>query len=315
MLRIVAWRIPQIAATLLLLSLAAYLAIGAMPGDPIALAMMADPRLGPADIERMRALHGLDQPLLARWWAWLSGVLRGEFGYSRLFARPAAEILWPALRGSLVLLGTALGLAALLGIAAGSLAALRPRWRGAVDALALLSQALPAFWLGILLIILFAVTLGWLPAGGAPDAPGPLEALRYLILPVATLAIAHLAAYARHTAASMAEVLRAPWITAARARGAPERRIALVHALPNAAVPLLSLLALDAGALVSGALITETVFARPGMGKLLTDAVMGNDHNLALLALLLVATTTLLATLAADLAQRALDPRLAEGRG
>ena len=315
MLRIVAWRIPQIAATLLLLSLAAYLAIGAMPGDPIALAMMADPRLGPADIERMRALHGLDQPLLARWWAWLSGVLHGEFGYSRLFARPAADILWPALRGSLVLLGTALGLAALLGIAAGSLAALRPRWRGAVDALALLSQALPAFWLGILLIILFAVTLGWLPAGGAPDLPGPLEALRYLILPVATLAIAHLAAYARHTAASMAEVLRAPWITAARARGAPERRIALVHALPNAAVPLLSLLALDAGALVSGALITETVFARPGMGKLLTDAVMGNDHNLALLALLLVATTTLLATLAADLAQRALDPRLGEGRG
>ncbi|TPG51856.1 ABC transporter permease [Roseomonas nepalensis] len=282
-----------------------------MPGDPISLALMADPRLGPADVARMRALHGLDQPLLARWWAWATGVLRGEFGYSRLFARPAAEVLWPALRGSLVLLGTALALAAALGVAAGMLAALRPRWRGAVDAVALLSQALPAFWLGILLIILFAVTLGWLPAGGAPEGEGLAEALRFLVLPVATLAIAHLAAYARHTAASMAEVLQAPWITAARARGNPESRIALRHALPNAAVPLLSLLALDAGSLVSGALITETVFARPGMGKLLTDAVMGNDHNLALLALLLVAATTLLATLAADLAQRALDPRLA----
>lgn len=314
MLRIIAWRIPQMALTLLLLSLAAYLAIGAMPGDPISLALMADPRLGPADVARMRALHGLDQPLLLRWWAWLSGVLHGEFGYSRLFARPAAEILWPALRGSLVLLGTALALAAGLGVAAGMLAALRPRWRGVVDGLALASQAVPAFWLGILLIILFAVTLGWLPAGGTPDAPGLAEAARFLVLPVATLAIAHLAAYARHTAASMAEVLRAPWITAARARGAPERRIAFHHALPNAAVPLLSILALDAGALVSGALITETVFARPGMGKLLTDAVMGNDHNLALLALLIVAGTTLLATLAADLAQRALDPRLAEER-
>ncbi|MFH5923915.1 ABC transporter permease [Roseomonas xinghualingensis] len=314
MWRMIAWRLPQIAATIVILSLAAYLAIGAMPGDPISLAMMADPRLGAADIERMRALHGLDQPLLARWWAWASGVLRGEFGYSRLFARPAAEILWPALRGSLVLLGAALALAATLGIAAGMLAALRPSWRAPVDALALASQALPAFWLGILLIILFAVTLGWLPAGGTPDAPGMLEAGRFLVLPVATLAIAHLAAYARHTAAAMAEVLRAPWITAARARGAPESRIALNHALPNAAVPLLSILALDAGALVSGALITETVFARPGMGKLLTDAVLGNDHNLALLALLLVAATTLLATLAADLAQRALDPRLAQGR-
>ncbi|MFC7736194.1 ABC transporter permease [Roseomonas sp. GCM10028921] len=310
MLRLTAWRVPQIAATLAILSLAAFLAIGAMPGDPISLAMMADPRLGPADVERMRALHGLDKPLLLRWWAWATGVLRGEFGYSRLFARPAAEVLWPALRGSLVLLGTALALAAGLGVGAGMLAALRPRWRGAVDAVALLSQAVPAFWLGILLVILFAVTLGWLPAGGAPDAGGAAEAARFLVLPVATLAISHLAAYARHTAAAMVEVLRAPWITAARARGAPESRIAFRHALPNAAVPLLSILALDAGALVSGALITETVFARPGMGKLLTDAVMGNDHNLALLALLLVAGTTLLATLAADLAQRGLDPRL-----
>ncbi|WP_338663369.1 ABC transporter permease [Pararoseomonas sp. SCSIO 73927] len=313
MLRVIAWRVPQIAATLVILSLLAYLAIGAMPGDPISLAMMADPRLGPEDVARMRALHGLDQPLLARWWAWAAGVLRGEFGYSRLFARPVAEVLWPALRGSLVLLGTALALAAGIGVAAGMLAALRPRWRGAVDALALVSQAVPAFWLGILLIILFAVALGWLPAGGVPDSGGGgvLEAARFLVLPVATLAVAHLAAYARHTVAAMAEVLRAPWITAARARGAPESRIAFTHALPNAAVPLLSVLALDAGALVSGALITETVFARPGMGKLLTDAVMGSDQNLALLALLLVAGVTMLATLAADLAQRALDPRLA----
>jgi peptide/nickel transport system permease protein len=313
MLRVIAWRLPQIAITLVLLSFVAYLAIGAMPGDPIALALMADPRLGPEDVARMRALHGLDQPLLARWAAWAMGVLHGEFGYSRLFARPVVEVLWPALRGSLVLLGAALALAAGLGVAAGMLAALRPRWRGPVDGLALLSQALPAFWLGILLIILFAVTLGWLPAGGTAEEGG-WEALRFLVLPLATLTVAHLAAYARHTASAMSEVLRAPWITAGRARGASEVRIAWRHALPNAAVPLLSILALDAGSLVSGALITETVFARPGMGKLLTDAVMGNDHNLALLALLLVAGVTLLATLAADLAQRALDPRLGEGR-
>ncbi|WP_376093366.1 ABC transporter permease [Roseomonas sp. CCTCC AB2023176] len=310
MLRLIAWRVPQIAVTLLVLSFVAYLAIGAMPGDPIALALMNDPRMGPEDVARARALHGLDQPLLSRWVAWLSGVARGEFGYSRLFSRPVAEVLWPALRGSLVLLGWSLAMAVAVGVGVGMLAALRPRWRGAVDGLALASQALPTFWLGILLIILFAVTFGWLPAGGSPDdASDP--GWRFLVLPVATLAVAHLAAYARHTLAAMTDALSAPWIVAGRARGASRLRIAWRHAFPNAAVPLLSVLALDAGALVSGALITETVFARPGMGKLLTDAVMGGDHNLALLALLLVAGVTMAATLAADVAQRALDPRLA----
>ena len=311
MIRLVAWRVPQVAVTLAVLSLVAFLAIGAMPGDPIALAMMNDPRLGPEDVARMRALHGLDQPLLTRWAAWGGGVLQGEFGYSRLFARPVAAILGPALAGTLVLVGTAVLLSAAFGIGAGMLAALRPGWRRAVDGGALVSQALPTFWLGILLIILFAVALGWLPAGGSPDEDAG-GAWRFLVLPVATLAVAHLAGYARHTLAAMTEALAAPWIVAGRARGASRQRIAWAHAFPNAAVPLLSLLALDAGALVSGALVTETVFARPGMGKLLTDAVMGNDHNLALLALLVIAGVTMVATLAADLAQRALDPRLAE---
>ena len=132
----------------------------------------------------------------------------------------------------------------------------------------------------------------------------------FLVLPVTTLALANLAAYARHSAAALGTALREPWVTAARARGNGEARLLLRHAFPNAAVPVLQLAALDAGALVGGALITETLFARPGMGKLIYDAVMGNDTNLALVALLLVAGVTMLATLAADLAQRALDPRL-----
>jgi len=154
--------------------------------------------------------------------------------------------------------------------------------------------------------------LGWLPAGGAPDGGGVIDALRHLALPVATLAIAHLAAYLRHSTAALTTALNDPWIRSARARGAPERVVLWRHALPNAAVPLLQVAALDAGALVGGALVTETVFARPGMGKLIYDAVMGNDYNLALVALLLVALVTMLATLAADLAQRALDPRLTD---
>jgi peptide/nickel transport system permease protein len=308
--RLLLARLPQIAVTLALLSLAAWLAIGLMPGDPASLALMSDPKLTPEDVARLRALHGLDRPLVERYLAWAGGLLRGEFGYSRLFAQPALAVLWPALRSTLVLVGLAVGLAAAAGVALGALAALRPRAGALVDALALLAQAVPSFWLGILLIILFAVTLGWLPAGGLPGQDQP--AWRFLLLPVATIAFGQMAAYARHSAAALTEALRQPWARAARARGASDRRVLWRHALPNAGVPLLTLLALDAGSLVSGALVTETVFARPGMGKLLYDAVMGNDYNLALLALLLVALMTMLATLAADIAQHWLDPRLGE---
>ncbi len=309
MIRLVAARLLQIAVTMALLSFAMFLLIGLMPGDPIDLAIAGDPRLSAEDAARLRALHGLDQPLLARYAAWAGALLEGRFGHSRLFAQPVAQVIAPALASTLVLLGAALAVAGGVGIALGLLAAARPRLAPAVDAIAILGQSAPAFWLGILLIILFAVTLGWLPAGGAAEG-GAVDALRHLVLPVATLAIANLAAYARHSAAAVGLALREPWVTAARARGNGEARLLLRHAFPNAAVPILQIAALDAGALVGGALITETLFARPGMGKLIYDAVMGNDTNLALVALLLVALVTMLATLAADLAQRALDPRL-----
>jgi peptide/nickel transport system permease protein len=308
-IRLLAARLAQIAVTMAILSFAMFLLIGLMPGDPIDLAIAGDPRLTAEDAARLRALHGLDQPLLSRYAAWAGGLLEGRFGHSRLFAQPVAAVIAPALVSTLVLLSAALLLAGGVGLALGLLAAARPRVAPLVDAVAILGQSAPSFWLGILLIILFAVTLGWLPAGGTSETGG-LDSLRFLVLPVATLAIANLAAYARHSAAAVGLTLREPWITAARARGNGEARVLLRHAFPNAAVPVLQVAALDAGALVGGALITETLFARPGMGKLIYDAVMGNDPNLALVALLLVALVTMLATLAADLAQRALDPRL-----
>lgn len=296
-------RLFQIGLTTVVLSCVFYMLLGLMPGDPIDLAIMADPRLTAEDAVRLRALHGLDQPLFARYLAWTAAVLRGEFGFSRLFAQPVAALLWPALLSTLALLGWAILVAAVLGVALGVLAALRPAMAPAVQSVALLAQAMPGFWLGIMLIVVFAVWLGWLPAGGA-------DGWASLILPVAALAFGQMAAYARHAAASMEAALREPWVRSARARGASPRRVAWVHALPNAAVPLLTLLGLDAGALVSGAVITETLFARPGMGKLIFDAIMGNDYNLALLALLVVALVTMLGGWAADIAQRALDPRL-----
>ena len=233
--------------------------------------------------------------------------MQGEFGYSRLSrnrSRPcsAGAAIYPCARRHRA------GDRAGPGVALGALAASRSTRAPLVDAIAVIGQAMPTFWLGILLIIAFAVTLGWLPAGGTADHG---LGLAYLVLPVATLAAAHLASYARHSPQSSKHADRT--LDPQRPRpGRAESRVLLHHAFPNAALPVLQIAALDAGALAGGALVTETVFARPGMGKLLYDAVMGNDTNLALIALLLVALVTMLATLGADLAQRALDPRLRE---
>lgn len=311
MLQLVAARLGQIAVTLVLVSALTWLLMGLMPGDPVDLALLSDPALTAEDIARLRAVHGLDRPLAERYLAWAAAVLRGEFGFSRLYAVPAAQVLWPALGSTLVLLGAALLLAAGLGIGLGVLAAVRPRAAPAVDGLAILAQSTPTFWLGILLVILFAVTLGWLPAGGTAEAgEGIGDALRFLVLPVVTLAIFNAAAYMRHAMAAMQAELAQGYVRTARMKGLPERAVVWRHAFPNAAIPVVTVAALDAGALVSGALVTETIFARPGMGKLIYDAIMGNDYNLALLALLLAALVTMLATLAADIAQRWLDPRI-----
>lgn len=312
MLRLIGQRLLQGAVTVAILSFAAYALIGLMPGDPIDLAIAGDPRLSAEDATRLRALHGLDQPLVARYAAWAAGALQGQFGFSRLFAAPAYEVLGAALANSLALLLPTTILSALIGITLGVLAARRPRGTldYAVNGLAFAGISLPSFWLGILLIILFAVTLGWLPAGGPPDTPGLAAWLRHLALPGATLTVLGLASYARQTRAAMIDALGDPCIRTARAKGAPERRVLLHHALPNASIPIITIAGLDFATLVSGALVVETVFAWPGMGKLIYDAILGNDYNLALLALMLTAIVTLAANLLADLAQMAIDPRI-----
>lgn len=311
MLRLIAARLFQAAITLAILSFVAYGLIGLMPGDPIDLAIAGDPRLTAADAVQLRALHGLDRPLYLRYLAWAERIMAGDPGFSRLFARPVAQVIVPALLNTLQLLGTALLLATSVGVALGILAAAKPFGLrdGAINATAFAGAAMPTFWLGILLIALFAVVLGWLPAGGAGD--GGFDTLRHIVLPAATLAFANMANYARQTRAAMLLALREPFIRTARAKGADERAVLLRHAFPNASIPVLTVAALDAGGLVSGALVTETVFAWPGMGKTIYDAILGNDYNLALLCLLLAAAVTMLASLLADLAQRAIDPRLA----
>jgi peptide/nickel transport system permease protein len=204
----------------------------------------------------------------------------------------------------------AFALALVLGIAS----ARRPNsWLdNAVNLLCFAGISLPSFWLALLLILLFSVELGWLPAGGIATAGGGGigDRVRHLVLPVSTLSLANLGPYTRFIRAAMRDALNLDHIRTARAKGASETRVVIHHALRSALIPVVTILALSCGGLVSGALVTETMFSYPGMGKLIFDAVMGNDYNLALATLLLATAVTMAANLAADLAYVWLDPRV-----
>jgi len=314
MIRFTAIRLVEIAAMLVLMSFVIYALIGLMPGDPIDLMLGADPHLTSADVARLKQLYGVDRPLIERYLAWAHAALSGDLGYSRLFSAPVAATLLPRLGNSLVLLGLSFVIAFAASLGLGIAAARRPRSRfdAAVNFTCFAGVSLPTFWLALILILVFAEGLGWLPASGMGGSEGGVFAdrLRHLILPVATLTIASIGGYTRYVRAAMRDALGQDHIRTARSKGASEARVVWRHALRGAMVPIATILALSFGTLVSGALVTEEMFAYPGMGKLIFDAVMGNDYNLALAALLLATAVTMLANLAADLAYAWLDPRV-----
>jgi peptide/nickel transport system permease protein len=314
MIRFAVIRLIEIIAMLALMSFVIYGLIGLMPGDPIDLMRSADPRATAADIARLKAIYGLDRPLLDRYLAWAGAALAGELGYSRLFAEPVLAALGPRLVNSLLLMGTSFVLAFSLSLVMGIAAARRPHSRldAFVNLTSFVGISMPSFWLALLLMLLFAVELGWLPASGTATAGGGSvgDRMRYLVLPVTTLALANLGPYTRFVRGAMRDALAQNHIRTARAKGAGEIRIVVHHALRSALIPLVTILALSFGGLVSGALVTETMFSYPGMGKLIFDAVMGNDYNLALASLLLATGVTMAANLAADLAYFWLDPRV-----
>lgn len=318
MIRFIARRAIQALVVLLLMSIAIYALIGLMPGDPIDEMIAADPKLTLADATRLKALYGLDRPLPERYLAWAGHALQGDFGFSRLYSEPVLAVMLPRLGNTLTLMLSALALALLIAIPVGTIAASRAGgWLDRVINLGCFAGvSLPTFWLALMLIVLFAVKLRWLPASGAGAIGGDGEdgtlgdRLQHLILPVATLAIVTIPVYIRHVRAAMIETLGLEFIQTARAKGASEARVVWRHALPNALIPVVTVLALDLGSLFSGVLVIETIFAYLGMGKLIFDAVMGNDYNLALMGLLFATLATLLGNLAADLAYARLDPRI-----
>ncbi len=322
MTRYVANRLVQILLVMLIMSFVVYGLISLMPGDPIDILIGSNPRMTPEDAARLRALYNLDGSLLARYGAWLLQAVQGDFGFSRSFSIATLDVLAPRLGNTLVLMSLSFALSVALAFPLAIYGARRPGSARdtAVNLLSFAGISIPPFWLALLLIILFAVVWRILPASGMiSDDVGPglwahlLDRLRHLVLPVMTLTLVSVGHYTRFIRAAMIESLRLDYIRTARAKGLPERRVVWVHALGNAMIPVLTVLGLSFGGLFGGALITETMFAWPGMGKAIYDAIMGNDYNVALIGLLLATLTTLLSNFAADLGYAWLDPRIKLG--
>lgn len=317
--RYLATRAAEIVITLVIMSFVVYLLIGLMPGDPIDMLVSGNPRMTSEDAKRLRALYGVDRPLIERYFAWAQQALSGNFGYSRSLNRPVLTVLWPRLLNTLELAGLAFVISTAIALPLGIWAAARPRSKAdyLVNLFCFAGISAPTFWLALLLISLFAVKLGWLPAGGMADPRAGTSFLaavgqniRFAALPVATLALIQLGVYTRFMRGAMIEVLRQDYVRTARAKGASERRVLLGHAFANALAPVLTILALSFGALFSGAMITETMFAWPGMGATIYQAITTNDFNLALVGLLLATFATIAGNLLADLALVAIDPRI-----
>ncbi len=314
MLRFILRRSVQALVVLLVMSFVIYALIGLMPGDPLDEMLASSPGATPEVIAHLRAIYGLDQPITTRYVHWLLAALSGDLGVSRLHSQPVTTVLGPALWETAKLMLTSFVLSVALALALGIVAALRPGgWAdGAISLLAFGGISVPVFWLALVMILVFAVQLHWLPASGTATVGqgGPADVVRHMVMPVATLALSNIGQFTRYVRAAMIETLRQDHIRTARAKGAPERRVVLVHALRNAMIPVVTVMALSFGTLFSGALITETMFAIPGMGKTIYDAILGNDFNLALTGLLFATIVTLGSNLVADLAYGWLDPRI-----
>ncbi|MBM3522997.1 MAG: ABC transporter permease [Alphaproteobacteria bacterium] len=304
-------RIASIAATLLILSMIIFGLQQLLPGDPAF--VLAGEDKSPETIAAIRARYRLDQPIVLQYLTWLGGVLRGDLGQSMRLNMSAADLLRQKLPVTLQLAAMAFLIAIVIGMSAGIVAALKPN--SMVDHVAsvvgLIGLSIPSFWLGILMIMLVSVQLGWLPASGyVSPFEDPLGNLKTMIMPAFVLGTGIAAVLMRHTRSAMLEVLSSDYVRTARAKGMPERKIVLKHALRNALIPVVTLGALEFGRLLGGSVLTEFVFTVPGIGKLIVDSVFNRDYAIVQAVVLCSATIYILLNLIADLAYLWLDPRL-----
>ncbi|HUG83905.1 MAG TPA: ABC transporter permease [Euzebya sp.] len=304
-------RVLQALGVLLGVSILVFAIIHLVPGDPVRLALGT--RFDQSTYEALRARAGLDQPLLQQYVTWLGGVLGGDFGVSFRSGRTVLSMVLERLPATVSLAGVSIGFALLMAVPLGVLSAIRQGT--ATDKLATaVSQfgiSVPDFWLGILMILLFAGTLGWFPASGyVPLTQDPLEWARRLILPGITVGVVSGAVLTRFVRSSVLESLGEDFIRTARSKGLPERRIIREHVLPNALVPVITVTGLQLAYLLSGVVVVEAVFAWPGLGRLALTAVEDRDYPVLQGAVMLFAGFFLLVNLLVDLLYAVVDPRI-----
>lgn len=306
-------RIAQSILVLFLVSLVTFGLIHAAPGGPATL--FIKPGTTPEMVQVQLHNMGLDRPLHIQYWEWLTDMVRGDFGLTFRSGRPVGDLLWPALKNTLVLMASAWFLTLFIAIPWGIHNSTRQY--GLSDNIAAgigyAGFAMPAFWFGILLQEALAIKLGWLPLSDMFTIGHDgevLDLITHMIMPVTTLVIINLAGYLKYARASMLEVLGQDYVRTARAKGVPERKVVFIHALRNALIPIITILGLDLPFIVGGAALTETVFNWPGMGRLFVDSANSREYTLLMATTVVTAVVVVLGNLLADILYAAVDPRV-----
>ena len=318
MLAFVIKRVIQSIVVLFIMSLIVFSMIN-LVGDPVD--MLVNPESLPEEIDRVRRDFGLDQPVHVQYWKFLTGAISGDLGNSFIFGRPALALIAERFPATLELATCALILAVSVGLPLGIYAGLNPDGWGAriIMGGSVLGISIPTFWLGLMMIIIFSVFLGWLPVSGRGDTANflgiessifTLDGLRHLILPAINLSLFKISIVIRLTRAGVEEVMALDFIKFARARGLSSQRIIRAHLLPNIIIPIITVLAIEFGTLIAFATVTESVFAWPGVGKLVIDAIVNLDRPIVVAYLLFVVTLFLILNLIVDIIYAALDPRV-----
>jgi peptide/nickel transport system permease protein len=317
-LAILGWLVKFVAVVLVIATFN-FILVHAAPGDP---AQVMAGQSGSSDeklLTQIRAEYGLDKPYAVQLGTYLARILKFDLGYSYRQQRSVASLIGERLPATLLLTATSFVLALLAGIVLGTLAGVRAgKWSDTLlTVVSLLLYATPVFWLGLMLVLLFSVQLDWLPAFGYVTIGVPLTAfermrdiLWHLILPAASLAAVYLAIYARLMRSSVVDVTHQDYIKTARAKGLKQGRIIIRHILRNAMLPIVTVAGMQAGALVGGAVVIETVFAWPGLGRLIYDALLQRDYPVLLGVFLVMSVLVIMLNLLTDVIYRVIDPRV-----
>ena len=298
---------------LLLISVAVFGLLHLVPGGPLAV-YMSNPDVRPEDLERLRRSLGLDDPVWRQYLKWLAAFVRGDWGYSYSDGRPVVQRVAERFPATLELVSASVVLAAAVTWPLGIAAAVGRRLavRRIASALAFAGTSLPVFWFGLVLQLVFAVSWGVLPSSGrtTPGNGGWIDHLSHLVLPATMLGTVHAAAWSRYVSAAIRDTATQPFVAAARARGTPSRVVLWRHIVRPALLPVITVILLDVALMVAGSVVTESVFAWPGLGSLFTEALARRDYTLLMALLMLASTAVVFFNLVADICYAAVDPRV-----